>query len=49
VMSARAGLVMNPDAKVKWHGVPVGRVTSIEVLSNGQLRCTWRWIRRRCD
>lgn len=36
VMSARAGLVMNPDAKVKLHGVPVGAVSSIELMPNGQ-------------
>jgi phospholipid/cholesterol/gamma-HCH transport system substrate-binding protein len=36
VMSQRAGLVMNPDAKVKLLGVPVGRVGSIEELPNGQ-------------
>ena len=29
VVSARAGLVMNPDAKVKLHGVEVGRVAAI--------------------
>lgn len=29
VVSARAGLVMNPDAKVKLHGVEVGRVSEI--------------------
>jgi len=36
VLSQRAGLVMNPDAKVKLLGVPVGRVTSIEVTSDSQ-------------
>jgi phospholipid/cholesterol/gamma-HCH transport system substrate-binding protein len=36
VLSQRAGLVMNPDAKVKLLGVPVGRVASIETLPNGQ-------------
>lgn len=36
VMSQRAGLVMNPDAKVKLLGVPVGRVGSIEDRSDGQ-------------
>jgi phospholipid/cholesterol/gamma-HCH transport system substrate-binding protein len=36
VMSARAGLVMNPDAKVKLHGVPVGTVDSIDLLPDGQ-------------
>jgi virulence factor Mce-like protein len=36
VISDRAGLVMNPDAKVKLHDVPVGRVTAIDSLPNGQ-------------
>ena len=36
VMSPRAGLVMNPDAKVKLLGVPVGRVGSIEDLGDGR-------------
>jgi len=36
VMSPRAGLVMNPGAKVKMHGVDVGRVTSIVATPNGQ-------------
>jgi phospholipid/cholesterol/gamma-HCH transport system substrate-binding protein len=36
VMSQRAGLVMNPDAKVKLLGVPVGRVASIETRADGQ-------------
>jgi phospholipid/cholesterol/gamma-HCH transport system substrate-binding protein len=36
VMSQRAGLVMNPDAKVKLLGVPVGRVASIETQPDGQ-------------
>ncbi len=36
VMSQRAGLVMNPDAKVKFVGVPVGRVDSIEDRPDGQ-------------
>lgn len=36
VISSRAGLVMNPDAKVKFHGVQIGRVKSIEVLPDGQ-------------
>ncbi|MEB3980054.1 MCE family protein [Mycobacterium sp. 663a-19] len=36
VLSQRAGLVMNPGAKVKLHGVQVGRVVSIEDLPNGQ-------------
>jgi phospholipid/cholesterol/gamma-HCH transport system substrate-binding protein len=36
VLSPRAGLVMNPDAKVKMRGVQVGKVASIESRSNGQ-------------
>src|SRR5882724_9579485 len=36
VLSPRAGLVMNPEAKVKLHGADVGRVSSIEALPNGQ-------------
>jgi virulence factor Mce-like protein len=36
VLSPRAGLVMNPDAKVKMHGVQVGKVASIEARPNGQ-------------
>jgi phospholipid/cholesterol/gamma-HCH transport system substrate-binding protein len=36
VLSPRAGLVMNPDAKVKWQGVEVGRVATIESLPDGQ-------------
>jgi phospholipid/cholesterol/gamma-HCH transport system substrate-binding protein len=36
VLSPRAGLVMNPDAKVKMRGVQVGKVDSIESRSNGQ-------------
>ncbi|MCV7285539.1 MCE family protein [Mycolicibacterium wolinskyi] len=36
VLSDRAGLVMNPEAKVKLHGVQVGSVDSIESLPNGQ-------------
>ena len=36
VLSPRAGLVMNPDAKVKMRGVQVGKVDSIEARSNGQ-------------
>ena len=35
VLSARSGLVMNPDAKVKMLGVQVGRVASIERQSDG--------------
>jgi phospholipid/cholesterol/gamma-HCH transport system substrate-binding protein len=36
VISQRAGLVMNPDAKVKMRGVQVGKVASIDSLPNGQ-------------
>ncbi|WP_082993334.1 MCE family protein [Mycobacterium sp. 1245111.1] len=36
VLSSRAGLVMNPDAKVKMRGVQVGKVDSIESRANGQ-------------
>jgi len=36
VMSPRAGLVMNPDAKVKLHGAEVGRVSSIRNLPDGR-------------
>jgi phospholipid/cholesterol/gamma-HCH transport system substrate-binding protein len=36
VVSQRAGLVMNPDAKVKMRGVQVGQVDSIQVGPDGQ-------------
>ncbi len=36
VVSPRAGLVMNPDAKVKMRGVQVGKVASIESLPDGK-------------
>ncbi len=36
VLSPRAGLVMNPDAKVKMRGVQVGKVASIQSLPDGQ-------------
>jgi virulence factor Mce-like protein len=36
VVSDRAGLMMNPGAKVKLHGAPVGAVASIEDMPNGQ-------------
>jgi phospholipid/cholesterol/gamma-HCH transport system substrate-binding protein len=36
VISPRAGLVMNTDAKVKMRGVQVGKVASIEPRPNGQ-------------
>ncbi|KUI29025.1 MCE family protein [Mycobacterium sp. GA-2829] len=35
VISDRAGLVMNPDAKVKMRGVEVGKVASIEQRADG--------------
>ena len=35
VISDRAGLVMNPDAKVKMRGVQVGKVASIETAPDG--------------
>lgn len=35
VISDRAGLVMNPDAKVKMRGVQVGTVSSIEAKPDG--------------
>lgn len=36
VLSQRAGLVMNADAKVKLHGAQVGSVHSIEALPDGR-------------
>ncbi|OBK47568.1 MCE family protein [Mycobacterium sp. 1081908.1] len=36
VVSPRAGLVMNPEAKVKMRGVEVGKVASIDVRPNGE-------------
>jgi phospholipid/cholesterol/gamma-HCH transport system substrate-binding protein len=36
VLSPRAGLVMNPNAKVEMRGVQVGKVDSIESRPNGQ-------------
>jgi virulence factor Mce-like protein len=36
VVSPRAGLVMNPDAKVKMRGVVVGKVASIEERPDGK-------------
>lgn len=36
VLSHRAGLVMNADAKVKLHGAQVGSVHSIEALPDGR-------------
>lgn len=38
VISDRAGLVMNPDAKVKMRGVQVGKVSSIETHLDGTAR-----------
>jgi phospholipid/cholesterol/gamma-HCH transport system substrate-binding protein len=35
VISDRAGLVMNPDAKVKMRGVQVGKVASIDTRADG--------------
>lgn len=35
VIADRAGLVMNPEAKVKMHGAQVGKVATIEPLSGG--------------
>jgi virulence factor Mce-like protein len=36
VIAQRAGLVMNPDAKVQVRGVQVGKVASIEELPSGE-------------
>ncbi|KHO24978.1 MCE family protein [Mycolicibacterium setense] len=36
VISPRAGLVMNADAKVKLHGAQVGKVVAIDPLPDGQ-------------
>jgi phospholipid/cholesterol/gamma-HCH transport system substrate-binding protein len=36
VLSPRAGLVMNPEARVKLRGVQVGKVASIETRPDGQ-------------
>ncbi|AQT81094.1 MCE-family protein [Mycolicibacterium litorale] len=36
VISERAGLVMNPEAKVKLHGAQVGKVDSIDPLPDGK-------------
>ncbi|RAV07123.1 MCE-family protein [Mycolicibacterium sp. GF69] len=40
VISDRAGLVMNPDAKVKMRGVQVGQVDKIEQRSDGTATLT---------
>ena len=36
LVAPRAGLVMNPDAKVKLHGAQVGKVASINSLPDGR-------------
>jgi phospholipid/cholesterol/gamma-HCH transport system substrate-binding protein len=36
VISPRAGLVLNADAKVKLHGVQIGHVTAIDARPDGQ-------------
>ena len=36
LVSPRAGLVMNPEARVRMRGVEVGRVDSIDVRPNGE-------------
>jgi virulence factor Mce-like protein len=36
IMSDRAGLVMNPDARVKMRGVQVGKVASIQQMPGGR-------------
>ncbi|KAA0120091.1 MCE family protein [Mycolicibacterium sp. P9-22] len=36
LISDRAGLVMNPDAKVKMRGVEVGKVAAIDALPDGR-------------
>src|SRR6202051_1117895 len=36
IMSDRAGLVMNPDARVKMRGVQVGKVSSIQEMPDGR-------------
>lgn len=36
VIADRAGLVMNPDARVKLHGAEIGRVESITALPDGR-------------
>jgi virulence factor Mce-like protein len=38
VISARAGLVMNPGAKVKFHGAEIGAVTEVTQTADGQAR-----------
>ena len=47
VISDRAGLVMNPDAKVKMRGVQVGQVDLHRVPARRRRpRFIWRWTRR---
>ena len=36
VVAERAGLEMNPDAKVKLHGAEVGKVATIDELPDGR-------------
>ena len=36
LISDRAGLVMNPDARVKLNGAQIGKVESIELLHDGR-------------
>jgi virulence factor Mce-like protein len=38
VLSARAGLVMNPGAKVKFHGAEIGTVSTVSQTTDGQAR-----------
>ncbi|EID11318.1 virulence factor, partial [Mycolicibacterium phlei RIVM601174] len=38
VIAERAGLVMNPDARVKLNGAQVGTVSSIEPLPDGRAK-----------
>jgi phospholipid/cholesterol/gamma-HCH transport system substrate-binding protein len=38
VLSARAGLVMNPGAKVKFHGAEIGTVTAVSQSADGHAR-----------
>lgn len=49
VISDRAGLVMNNDAKVKMRGVDVGKVDSIESRPDARQRCGWLWFRPSCS
>ena len=48
VISDRAGLVMNPDAKVKMRGVQVGKVKTIEERPDGTAALHLAWTRRSC-